>query len=73
MNQAVNDVVPLRPAAELKAALEHPLIATERHLDRCALAANTVKAYRPRPTPTLPGCARTPPTTATPSPTPLRR
>jgi integrase/recombinase XerC len=42
----MNDVVPLHPATDLENELEHALVATERHLNRCALTANTVKAYR---------------------------
>jgi integrase/recombinase XerC len=40
------DVVPLRPAASLTAAAEQALAAVHRHLGRCKLAPNTVKAYR---------------------------
>lgn len=40
------DVVPLRPAASLTAAAEQALAAVHRHLARCKLAPNTVKAYR---------------------------
>ncbi|MER7130104.1 tyrosine-type recombinase/integrase [Streptosporangium saharense] len=39
-------VVPLRPAAGVAAASRDALAAVEVHLGRCALAANTVKAYR---------------------------
>jgi integrase len=40
------DVVPLRPAADLTAVAEQALAAVHRHLTRCKLAPNTVKAYR---------------------------
>ena len=40
------DVVPLRPAANLTAAAGQALAAVHRHLARCKLAPNTVKAYR---------------------------
>ncbi|MFI7438283.1 tyrosine-type recombinase/integrase [Micromonospora haikouensis] len=40
-------VIPLRPA-DPAAAVETALAALHRHLDRCALAANTTKAYRAR-------------------------
>ena len=39
-------VVPLRPAANLTAAAGQALAAVHRHLARCKLAPNTVKAYR---------------------------
>lgn len=39
-------VVPLRPDTDALAAAETALGAVHRHLDRCKLAANTVKAYR---------------------------
>ncbi|MBG0831619.1 tyrosine-type recombinase/integrase [Planomonospora sp. ID67723] len=39
-------VVPIRPAAELAAATETVFAAFETHLSRCALAANTTRAYR---------------------------
>jgi integrase len=42
------DVVPLRPDGPAAAA--RALDALRRHLDRCALAANTTKAYRARAT-----------------------
>jgi site-specific recombinase XerD len=39
-------VVPLHPAADLAAAAQDALAAVHRHLDRCKLSANTVKAYK---------------------------
>ncbi|MEU4539975.1 tyrosine-type recombinase/integrase [Streptosporangium sp. NPDC023825] len=39
-------VVPLRPGVDVAAAAQHALAAVHRHLDRCKLSANTVKAYR---------------------------
>jgi len=39
-------VVPLRPAAGLTAAAGQALAAVHRHLARCKLAPNTVRAYR---------------------------
>uniref|UniRef100_UPI003F497EFB tyrosine-type recombinase/integrase n=1 Tax=Streptosporangium sp. CA-256172 TaxID=3240076 RepID=UPI003F497EFB len=39
-------VVPLRPAGDVAAAAQHALAAVHRHLGRCKLSANTVKAYR---------------------------
>ncbi|WP_191971150.1 tyrosine-type recombinase/integrase [Micromonospora aurantiaca (nom. illeg.)] len=44
---ATAKVIPLRPA-DPAAAAEGALAALHRHLDRCALAANTTKAYRAR-------------------------
>ncbi len=44
---ATAKVIPLR-AADPTAAVETALAALHRHLDRCALAANTTKAYRAR-------------------------
>ena len=43
---APTDVVPLRPAANLTAAAGQALVSVHRHLARCKLAPNTVKAYR---------------------------
>ncbi|MEH1124773.1 tyrosine-type recombinase/integrase [Micromonospora sp. CPCC 206061] len=40
------DVLPLHPRADTTAAAGQALAAVERYLDRCKLAANTVKAYR---------------------------
>lgn len=40
------DVVALHPAAQVTDAAGNALTAVERYLDRCKLAANTVKAYR---------------------------
>src|SRR5215470_6329154 len=40
------DVVPLRPAANFTAVAEQVLAAVHRHLARCKLAPNTIKAYR---------------------------
>ncbi|MCW2943166.1 MAG: Integrase/recombinase XerC [Actinomycetia bacterium] len=40
------NVVPLRPDAELLDAAERALAAVHRHLDRCKLAANSVRAYK---------------------------
>ena len=40
------DVVPLRPATNLTAVAKQALAAVHRHLARCKLAPNTVKAYR---------------------------
>ena len=40
------DVVPLRPTADLTAVAGQALAAVHRHLARCKLAPNTVKAYR---------------------------
>ena len=39
-------VVPLRPAGDSAAAAQEALAAVYRHLDRCKLSANTVKAYK---------------------------
>ena len=39
-------VVPLRPAADGAEAAREALAAVHRHLDRCKLAASTVKAYK---------------------------
>jgi hypothetical protein len=39
-------VVSLRPAADIAAAARDALAAVHRHLGRCKLAANTVKAYK---------------------------
>ena len=39
-------VVPLRPVGELAAAAAGSLAAVGRHLDRCELAARTVRAYK---------------------------
>jgi integrase/recombinase XerC len=39
-------VVPLHPAADFTVAAESALTAVHRHLDRCKLSANTVKAYK---------------------------
>ncbi|WP_091094480.1 tyrosine-type recombinase/integrase [Micromonospora citrea] len=44
---ATAKIVPLRPAHP-EAAVNRALVALHRHLDRCALAANTTKAYRAR-------------------------
>ena len=44
---ATAKVIPLRPAGPIAAA-ESAVAALYRHLDRCALAANTTKAYRAR-------------------------
>lgn len=44
---ATAKVIPLRPA-DPAAAVARALAALHRHLDRCALAANTTKAYRAR-------------------------
>lgn len=44
---ATAKVIPLRPT-DPTAAIERALAALHRHLDRCALAANTTKAYRAR-------------------------
>ncbi|MFI7074946.1 tyrosine-type recombinase/integrase [Micromonospora sediminicola] len=44
---ATAKVIPLRPT-DPTAAGERALAALHRHLDRCALAANTTKAYRAR-------------------------
>jgi site-specific recombinase XerD len=39
-------VVPIRPAADVAAAARDALAAVHRHLARCKLSANTVKAYK---------------------------
>ena len=39
-------VVPLRPAGDSAAAAREALAAVSRHLDRCKLAARTVRAYK---------------------------
>jgi len=39
-------VVPLRPAGDSPAAAREALAAVSRHLDRCKLAARTVRAYK---------------------------
>jgi integrase/recombinase XerC len=39
-------VVPIRPASDVDQAAAAALTAAHRHLDRCKLAANTVKAYK---------------------------
>jgi integrase len=39
-------VVPLYPPADLVAAAQDALATVHRHLDRCKLSANTVRAYR---------------------------
>jgi integrase len=41
-----DSVVPLRPVADVTAAAGSALAAVHRHLDRCKLSANTVKAYK---------------------------
>ena len=41
-----DSVVPLRPAADVTEAAGAALTAVHRHLDRCKLSANTVKAYK---------------------------
>ncbi|MFI6792052.1 tyrosine-type recombinase/integrase [Nonomuraea sp. NPDC050383] len=40
------NVVALRPAGDVGAAAREAVVAAHRHLDRCKLSANTVKAYR---------------------------
>ncbi|WP_436764329.1 tyrosine-type recombinase/integrase [Streptosporangium sp. V21-05] len=39
-------VVPLRPGADVAVGAQHALATMHRHLDRCKLAANTIKAYK---------------------------
>ena len=39
-------VVPLRPADDVDSAAAGALAAVGRHLDRCKLAARTVRAYK---------------------------
>ncbi len=41
-------IVPLHPAADVTVAAGSALTAVHRHLDRCKLSANTVKAYKRR-------------------------
>jgi hypothetical protein len=68
------EVVPLRgegaAEAEVARAAERAHAAFTRYLDRCGLAANTVRAYRRQAPPTSLGWPSASATTRTPSPTP---
>lgn len=41
-----NPVIPLHPIADVTVGAASALTAVHRHLDRCKLSANTVKAYK---------------------------